>query len=388
MRFRSEVGESLTLKFAEAAGKRRQSGQPIISLGLGEPDFATPPAIIEATQRVLGEGVSTYSSPLGVQALREQIANKLTVENGIACTANHVVVTAGAKQAFQLVCMAILEPGDEVVVVGPSFVSFVPQLCLAEPDCNIKYIDVAKDDYKFPLQELSDVVSNKTKLIVINSPNNPAGYVLLEEEIREIYALVDRSNAYLISDEIYEKLNFSDKPFLSPGSLETEPTKVITINGYSKSHAMTGWRLGYACIPASIRQQVLKIQQHMNTNTCTFIQKAVASVNDLDETYLHEYRKSLLTRSNAVLQWAEQTQGVSLVAPQAGFFAFLNVGKLGLSSNEFCGQLIESCGVATTPGLAFGAEWDDHIRLSYAVSEKTLSDGLSLMTQFVKQLNS
>jgi aspartate aminotransferase len=384
MRFKDEVGQSLTLKFAESAARRRASGQSIISLGLGEPDFSTPISIIEATQRVLGEGVSGYSSPMGLPALREIIAEKLASENQVRCTADNILVAAGAKQAFQIVCMAMLEPGDEVVIIAPAFVSFVPQLYLSEPECVVKCIDISKNSFSAPLEQLEAAVNEKTKLIVINSPNNPAGYVFCPDEMSSIYQMARESDAYLISDEIYEKLNFSDEKMLSPGSLESSPERVITINGYSKSHAMTGWRLGYACIPDALKSRVLKIQQHMNTNTCTFVQKAVASVGRIDEGYLAQYREKLKKRSRMVVQWAESVDAISVVEPQAGFFAFLNISNSGVNSNDFCGRLIENMGVATTPGIAFGDKWDDHIRLSFAVPEATLVEGLGRITEFLE----
>jgi aspartate aminotransferase len=353
---------------------------------LGEPDFSTPAPIIEATQRILGEGVSGYSSPVGWPLLREQIAKKFARENSINCQASNILVTAGAKQAFQIVCMAMLEPGDEVVIVAPAFVSFIPQLYLAEPDCVVRTVNISKTDFGAPLQELSDVVNSKTKLVVVNSPNNPAGYVFSAEEMRSVYEMVENANAFLISDEIYEKLDFTNENegMLSPGSLEMQPERVITINGYSKSHAMTGWRLGYACIPETLQNKVLKIQQHMNTNTCTFVQKAVASIDHIDESYLVEYRSKLRERAAIVADWVNSTPGTSLVKPQAGFFAFLNISGLKLSSNEFCGQLIENSGVATTPGLAFGQEWDDHFRLSFAVPESILHEGLERISDFIE----
>jgi len=386
MRFRTEVGESLTLKFAEAASQRRNSGEPIVSLGLGEPDFNTPPEVIDAVKHVLDEGNSVYSSPMGLPPLRENIAQKLWKDNNIACGAENILIAAGAKQAFQIACMALLEPGDEVVVLAPAFVSFVPQICLAEPDCVIRTVDVSKTDFSTPVDELKAVVTSKTKIIVVNSPNNPAGYVTSAEELNMIYALAERHDAYIISDEVYEKLNFSEVAMMSIGSLEKKPERVITINGFSKSHAMTGWRVGYACIPKTLLSKVLKIQQHMNTNTCTFIQKALASIEHLDQSYISDYREILKSRSKAVAAWAESTSGISLVKPEAGFFAFVNIGVLGLSSNEFCSQLISKVGVATTPGVAFGPNWDDHIRLSFAVSDEILNDGLYRISNFIDSL--
>ena len=204
--------------------------------------------------------------------------------------------------------------------------------------------------------------------------------------MRSVFEMIEKSSAYLISDEIYEKLNFSAESMLSPGSLEEQPERVITINGYSKSHAMTGWRLGYACIPNLLQDKVLKIQQHMNTNTCTFVQKAVASIDNIDESYLVDYRLKLRGRADLVSHWASSTKGVSVIEPQAGFFAFLNISDLDLGSNDFCGQLIEQTGVATTPGLAFGDGWDDHVRLSFAVPESTLNEGLERIADYLKSV--
>lgn len=387
MIFREEVGESLTLKFAESAARRREMGLPIISLGLGEPDFATPPEIISATKEVLDEGTSQYSSPLGIAPLREQLANKFKQENAIQCDANNILVAAGAKQAYQLIAMVLLEPDDEVVVVTPAFVSFIPQILLAEPRCIVKTLDINKENFTFPLDKLEDVVSVRTKLIVINSPNNPAGYVIDEQELKAIYAIAEKYDCYVISDEIYEKLNFSSVTHKSIGALESEPKRVITINGYSKSHAMTGWRVGYACFPQQLKSKLLKIQQHANTNTNTFIQKALVKAGDVNEDYLHEYCAALALRCKMVSSWAETTERISLRSPEAGFFAFLNISDLDMSSNEFCGAVIEQVGVALTPGIAFGASWDDHVRLSYAVQPVELSKGLDLISQFVNGLS-
>lgn len=387
MIFREEVGESLTLKFAESAARRREMGLPIISLGLGEPDFPTPSEIIEATKLVLDEGTSQYSSPLGILPLREQIALKFQQENSINCDANNILVSAGAKQAYQLVAMALLEPGDEVVVIAPAFVSFIPQLLLAEPQCKVRTIDVDEQDFSFPLDKLESVVNNSTKLIIVNSPNNPAGYVISEQEVEAIYQIAEKYDCYILSDEIYEKLNFSSTASNSMGALESKPQRVITINGYSKSHAMTGWRIGYACFPEQLKGKILKIQQHTNTNTNTFVQKALVKAGVLNEDYLEEYRSILAKRCESVVDWAEHLNRISLCAPRAGFFAFFNISELDINSNEFCSAAIEEFGVALTPGIAFGKSWDNHVRLSYAVQPDVLSKGLELMSEFVKGLD-
>ena len=388
MYFRKEIGESLTLKFAESAGKRREQGLPIISLGLGEPDFDTPRELIDATIQQLQSGNSSYSSPLGLPKLREQIAARLSTENLIPAQAKNILVAAGAKQAFQIVLMAMLQPGDEVIVIEPAFVSFIPQIYLAEPDCVVHTVDVNPENFELPLENIKNILSEKTKAIVINTPNNPAGYVLSEGQLRELFELAVANDCYIISDEVYEKLVFDGQSHFSIGSVETEISQVITINGYSKSHAMTGWRLGYACYPSALNSKILKIQQHMNTNTCTFVQAAMVSVgSNLDMSFLQLYCEKLKVRRDRVAEFIDGCENLNLVAPSSGFFAFIDISQTGLTSNEFCGSLMESTGVATTPGIAFGKNWDDHIRLSYATEDSILDEGLSGLKEFALGLS-
>lgn len=386
MKINSQIKESSTLKFAQAARERIVKGEKIISLGLGEPEFDVPNEIVEATRKVLATKKSGYSTPTGLPQLRKKIANKLLVENGIHCTENNIIVTAGAKQAFQIVVSAILRPKDEVIILHPSFVSFVPQVLIAEPDCKVIKIDIDKKDFSLPLRKIENAITSKTKLLIVNSPNNPAGYMLTELELTFLYKLSKKHAFYLISDEIYEKLRFGNQQHFSPGSLETLPKNVITINGFSKSHAMTGWRLGYACFPQELFTDIQKLQMHTNTNTCTFIQEGVANGFDADMSYLDSYNDKLKTRIVWYQEMLERTPQVSGVLPEGGFFAFLNISKTGLDSNTFAGRLIEETGVATTPGLAFGENWDDHIRISFATDDDIVKEGLALIEKFIKNL--
>lgn len=385
MLFREEIGESLTLNFAAAAAERQKKGLPIISLGLGEPDFNVPEQIILATIKILQTKKATYSDPMGLLSFREKIAGKLRDENQINCGANNILVSAGAKQAFQQVCMALLEPGDEVIIINPSFVSFIPQVYIAEPQAYVKIIDVNKSDFSLPVESIKHAISSSTKLLIINSPNNPAGYVSSKEQLMELYNLAESNDFFILSDEIYEKLFFSDLSHFSIGSLESTPTRVITINGFSKSHAMTGWRLGYACFPILLRNKLLKLQQHMHTNTCTFIQMAMVEAFNSESDYLQVYNQKLSTRAKMVERAFSNISQVKLVSPKAGFFAFLNIKETGLDSNTFSSRLIEETGVATTPGIAFGHNWDDHVRISFATADKILEEGIELMCQFIKE---
>ncbi|MEN9790659.1 MAG: hypothetical protein RLZZ63_317 [Gemmatimonadota bacterium] len=386
MEFRSEIGESSTLRFAEAANQRRAAGKDIISLGLGEPDFEVPRALVDATIAVLARGASGYSSAMGLPALRARLAEKLLRENGIPATPSNILVTPGAKQAMQMGLFAVLEPGDEVVVINPSFVSFIPQVYIAEPRATVRVVDVSRADFALPMDRIAEAMGPRTKVILFNSPNNPAGYVATADEVRQLVDLAVTHDAYLFSDEIYEKLVFPGTTHRSPGSYEDAVTRVFTINGFSKSHAMTGWRLGYLCAPARFGDRLLKLQQHINTNTCTFIQQAMVDAFDADLSYLGSYATTLQRRARRVGEWLTQVPQVSVVAPQAGFFAFVDIGSLGMDSNTFCGRLIEETGVATTPGIAFGAAWDDHVRLSFAVDDAVLDEGMRRLVGFIQRI--
>ena len=386
MFFREEINQSLTLQFAEAAGRRRAAGLPIVSLGLGEPDFDTPPEFIKAVASVLSKGNSRYSSPNGIQGLRDKIAQKLSLENAIAAEPANIVVCAGAKPALSLALMAILEPGDEVVLLSPSFVSFMPQVLLAEPAVTVKNVPVVAGSMSIDLEQLRSAVGPKTRAIIINSPNNPAGFALERNDLSSIYKLAEEFNSYIISDEVYEKLSFSESAHVSIGSFEPAVKRVITINGFSKSHALTGWRLGYACIPAQLMSRVTKIQQHMYTNTCTFVQQAVAEAWEYECKHLTDYRDLLKARVDQITAWIGSVPKLTYIPPTSGFFAFISIKPLGISSNEFCSGLLSETGVATTPGLAFGSSWDDHFRVSYAVSDSDLLKGLEGIASYVRSL--
>jgi len=385
MRFREEIGESLTLGFAEAAGRRRQAGLPILSLGLGEPDFPTPVPLVEAVTEVLGEGNARYSSPLGLPGLRERIAGKLRDENGVPADAQRVLVAAGAKQALSIVLMAMLDPGDEVIVITPAFVSFVPQIYLAEPDAVVHVVGVERGTHALPLERIASLCGPRTRAILINSPNNPAGFMHERAELERLLAIAAAADAYVISDEVYEKLVFGRREHVSIGALEDSVQRVVTINGFSKSHALTGWRIGYATLPDAIASRVTKIQQHMNTNTNTFVQRALERAWDVDCPHLPAYLETLRGRAARVQAWLDRTPGLAGRVPDAGFFAFVDVSSAGLDSNRFCAALLEQRGVATTPGLAFGRDWDDHFRLSFAVDEATLEAALEQIAAFVAE---
>ena len=387
MRFNELIGESPTLVFAQAARERKKRGEAIISLGLGEPDFRTPDHIIKATVQALNqEKYGKYSSPNGIIELREAIAEKLQIENGIVTAPNNIIITPGAKQAFVLALMALLEPGDEVINISPSYVSYIPGIKIAEPGAIIRNVVLNQKDLSLDFEELHRSLSERTKVIIINSPHNPTGKMYSLAELIGIAEFARNHNIYVLSDEVYELLNFSGDRHYSIASFDGMDDLVITINGFSKSFAMTGWRIGYMCLPTQLIDKASKLQQHINTNTCTFIQPGALAAIKGPKKHISDYNKELRKRVGLFNDFIGRSSKISAFNSQGGFFGFINISGTAFShSNDFCAELIKETGVAMTPGIAFGKEWDNFVRISFAVDRDELEKALNMLEKFLNK---
>lgn len=385
MKFNKEISESLTLKFAESVGLRKKRGEDVLSLGLGEPDFDTPEALKESVVKALSNPSSSrYSAALGLMSLRQKIADDVKERCRIPAEMKNVVITPGTKQAVMLSLMALLEPGDEAVVVLPAYVSYVPQIYIAEPDAVVKIVNLKKEDYSLDMEAIERNVTPKTKVIIFNSPHNPTGMMIPETDQRKLFEIAEKNDAYILSDEIYDRLVFGDVPHFSIGSMEETVNRVITVNGFGKSHAITGWRIGYAIVPQQLMGKVTKLQQHINTNTTTILQQALDDAWPLPVDHLPAYNEKLRKRAKLFKEFLVAHPQLKGSNPQGGFFVFLNISSTGLDSNTFSGQLVDKTGVATTPGIAFGKDWDDHIRLSLAVDEDVLKEAFNRIDNFIE----
>lgn len=385
MKFNKEISESLTLKFAESVGLRKKRGEDVLSLGLGEPDFDTPEALKESVVKALSNPTSSrYSAALGLMSLRQKIADDVKERCHIPCEMKNIVITPGTKQAVMLSLMALLEPGDEVVVVLPAYVSYVPQIYIAEPDAIVKIVNLKKEDYSLDMEAIERNVTPKTKVIIFNSPHNPTGIMIPEADQRKLFDVAEKNDAYILSDEIYDRLVFGNVKHFSIGSLEETVNRVITVNGFGKSHAITGWRIGYAIVPQQIMGKVTKLQQHINTNTSTILQQAIDQAWPLPVDHLLAYNEKLRKRAELFKEFLAVHPQLKGSNPQGSFFVFLNISSTGLDSNTFSGQLVDKTGVATTPGIAFGKDWDDHIRLSLAVEENVLKEAFNRIHNFIE----
>ncbi len=375
--------ESSVLNFNKLVRELFAQGEKIYSLGLGEPCFKTPESIVEATIKALQDGKTRYSDSKGILPLREAISRKFYDDNRINASADRIFVTLGAKQAIVFALMAILEPFDEVINLCPCYVSYLPQISIAEPRAIVHNIDFDKVTHRIDLKTLNKCFNEKTKALLINFPNNPLGTTLHQSEADEIVRLVDsHPNCYVISDEVYEYLNYSNEPVISVGSYDNIKDRVFTVNGLSKAFSMTGWRVGYMHVPSTQTSALYRLCQHINTNVPTFIQYGAIEAINTGKDHLKEYLCGLRQKSD-FLSFAFSKYGNHIPSTSAGLFTFLDISRKGLSSDDFATTLLKEFRVAVNPGVSFGGNWDDHIRISLSGDQKDFEIGVSRMAKFI-----
>jgi len=334
MKIPREIKYSQTLQFTNEAKAKKSKGEKIISLGLGEPIFETPKEIVQSTYKAIKNGYTKYSNPYGLKELRELIKEELLRENNIDVSINNIIVTPGAKPALFLSLMAILEPNDEIILFTPCYVSYIPQIRLAEPKAVIKNIDLLKENFSIDWKRLKNNFSKKTKAILLNFPHNPTGKILNDGEFKDLIEFLMENACYIISDEVYEKLNFSKIPHYSPASIKKLRDRVITINGFSKAYSMTGWRIGYLVANKDLTRTISKLNQHINANTCTFIQKGVCSAFSLSSNFLSEYKEGLKKKAKFMYNILSKNKRLDIIPPRGGLFSFLNISKTGMNSDN------------------------------------------------------
>ncbi|MBI2385632.1 MAG: aminotransferase class I/II-fold pyridoxal phosphate-dependent enzyme [Elusimicrobia bacterium] len=384
MKIDAAVGASPTLAWAAKVAELRRAGRPIVSLGLGEPDFPTPPHVVDAAAKALRDGFTTYSAGAGLPELREAVARKLSRDNGVAAEAGEVVIVPGAKNALFLAAAAVLEPGDEAVHLTPGYVSNLPILKLAEPSCRAVEVALRGPAFDLDLERLEAAVGEKTRLLLLNYPNNPTGRRPSAAEAAGLLSLIRRRpKLIVVSDEIYERLPLGGGTPFSPAAAADIRERVVTVNGFSKSYAMTGWRIGYAHAAAPLAKKISLIHQQINTHTATFIQKAAVAALEGPHDHLDAFVSRLKTNKARYERFLRETPACRGSSPEGGFFAFVDVSAARLASDAFAAALLEETGVAVLPGLSFGAGFDAYCRLSLAVPEDAFSAALDRLAEFV-----
>ena len=387
------LAPSLTLAISAKAKAMKAAGESVVSFGVGEPDFNTPEHIIQAAKAALDAGHTKYTPSSGLLPLRKAICEKFKKDNGLCYEPSQIIVSNGAKHSIFNACYAVLEEGDEVIIPAPYWLTYpeVVKVCGATP----VYIDCKKENkFKFSAEDLKAAITPKTKMLIFNSPSNPTGAVYNEEEVRAIAKVCEEAEIFVLADEIYEKLCYNGvKAFSIAKCSEKMKDLTITINGVSKTYAMTGWRVGYLAAPADIAKAIDSFQSHATSNASSISQYATIEALASTDEEIGEMVSVFDKRREKLLKLASEIDGVQTVEPDGAFYVMLVVGGLyGKSYNgktitnsiEFADVLLEAEKVATVPGVSFGA--DDCVRLSYALGEADLEEGLKRIKRFVANL--
>jgi len=343
----NRMEKSATLRISDLANKLKRSGKDVISFSVGEPDFATPQHIMDAAKKALDEGKTHYTPSAGIPELREAIANKFK-ENGISASADEVIVTPGAKQAIFEGILSILNEGDEAILFDPAWVSYESCVRLA----GAKPVWVRTDEKKgFVPDNFMDSITRRTKLIILNTPGNPTGAVFDENTLKMIADIAKAHDIFVLSDEVYEKIIY-EGAHISIASFDGMRERTITVNGFSKSYAMTGWRLGYATAPPEILDAMLKIQQHSTSCATSFAQYGAVAALTGAQDCIAEMVSEFRARRDILIDGLKSI-GLECTRPKGAFYVFVNVGQYG-SGMDVAERLLNEAHVAVTPGRAFG----------------------------------
>ncbi len=382
MRFSKEIKESLTLKYGQLARELKELGHDIISMTVGEPNFKTPSYVVKSVSKYLNEGYTKYSDSQGILPLRVLISKDLNDSYNTNFTPSNVIITPGVKSGIHLALSAILSEGDEVIIMSPYYLSYPPLIKISEYDAKI--VDVPfLNDGTIDQQSLKKAFNAKTKCIIVNSPSNPTGKIFTVDEVNFIINLAKKYNTFILTDEIYDKLifeGFTFESFLGKGLDDL----VIYVNGYSKSYAMTGYRLGYVTATNEIIKKMVILQQNINTNPNTFIQYGVMSIYENEPTHIKPYLKELEYRVNLFNEFLQESKLFSGIKPEAGFYYFVDISKSKLTSEEFTEKLINEAKIVVTPGIAFGENFDNYVRFSLAINDESLIKAIKRLKEFEK----
>jgi aspartate/methionine/tyrosine aminotransferase len=357
----------------------------VIGLSVGEPDFETPSFVREAAKKAIDEGFTHYSPAAGYDELREAVAEKLRRENGIACDyESEVVITPGSSSGIFLALLALLDPRDEVLLPDPAWFHYSTLITLCGASAvglPIKFEQTASLD----IEEAERLITDKTKVLILNSPSNPTGIVFSKESIKLVSELAGEHDLIVISDEIYEKIIYPGNVHVSPGSLAELKQRTITSNGFSKAYAMTGWRVGYLAGPSEIIEKVTALNGYTLVCPSSMSQKAaLAALKDpRTVSCIKEMVDRLSGRRKVVLEALAGLPGVKVHPPQGAFYAWVDIRGTGMSSEEFAYRLIEDERVGVLPGTIFGENGRGHVRISFATGESQLGEGLERFRRFV-----
>ena len=390
----SKIAPSLTLEITAKAKKMKAEGVSIIGFGAGEPDFNTPQYIIDSAKKALDIGFTKYTPAAGTVELKNAICKKFLLDNNLVYDPSQIVISTGAKSSLYHAICAIINDGDEVIIPSPFWLTYPELVGLAGGEC--VYVKTEKENgYKMTAEQLKNAITDKTKCLILNSPNNPTGAVYTKEELYAIAKVAEEKNIYIISDEIYEKLVYDGAVHYSIAQYsEKIKEKTIIINGMSKTYSMTGWRIGYLAAPKDVAKAISSMQSHTTSNACSISQFAsVTALTDSKGTeFINEMQQVFNERRLIMIEKLNQIKDIVCIEPKGAFYVFVNVSKLYgkvFENTKIEGSLsFAECalkkGVALIPGIAFGN--DECIRLSYAISKEDIIEGLNRLAEFIAEL--
>lgn len=380
-----QLTPSTTLAITAKAKELKASGQDVIGLGAGEPDFNTPERIIDVACRAARDGDTKYTPSGGTVALKDAILAKTKRDSDLDYKRNEVMVASGAKHALYALFQAILDEGDEVIVPVPYWVSYPEQIKLA--DGVPVYVNTDETtSFKLTPALLEAAITERTKAVIINSPSNPTGMIYTEEELRLLGQVIERHDLLIVSDEIYEKLVYGDATFVSIATIDSLRDRTVIINGVSKSHAMTGWRIGYAIANATLIEAMTNLASHSTSNPTSIAQAAAVEAYNGPQDDVEMMRQSFAERLEIVYDRLIQIPGITCLKPQGAFYLYANAKEAATMSgfasvDDWCEAVLTEVHVALIPGSGFGQ--DDYVRLSYATELNRVLEALDRVETFI-----
>ena len=386
-----DVPPSATIAVTTRAQELKAQGVDVVGFGAGAPDFDTPDYIKEAAIEALKAGQTKYTAAAGIIELRKAIAEKLDKENGLKYAPEQIIVNIGGKHSVYELMQAVLDPGDEVILPTPYWVTYPETIKLADGVCKVVQTE-RENGYKITPAQLKEGITEKTAMLLINSPNNPGGFTYTPDELKAIAKVLEGTNVYVISDEIYEKLIYGDSKFVSFASLSEDAyNRTLTLNGFSKTFSMTGWRLGYTAGPLEVIKAMSRLQSHMTSNAVTFGQyAAIAALGPQADEAIEKMRAEFERRGKYMADRLNGMEGVECLESTGAFYCFPDVsGHYGRTiggvtikgSMDFAKALLEQANVALVPGLPFGC--DNNVRLSFACSLEQITKGLDRIEEWL-----
>lgn len=380
-----QIQESITIKMADLARGIERGGGRVIKLQTGDPDFATPEVVVNAAYEAMKAGNTHYVHSRGLPELRKAVADKLSQENG--CEYNpdtEILITQGAAHAIFITMQALLQPGDEVLLIEPFYMSYASSIRIAG-GVPVMVPTEAKDNFAVDLIRVRHALTERSRMLVLNSPCNPTGIVLASEEVTALAKLAAEHDLIILCDEVYEKLIYDDARHISVASLPDMKSRTITINSLSKTYAMTGWRLGYVAAPAEFISQMIKVFQYSATCVAPFVQKAatMALTTSGLANYIEMMRQTYDRRRQAGLAAVASIEGLGALRPRGAFYLMVDISNFSQDSVGFAFNLLKEAHLSLVPGASFGKSAEGWIRLTFAVPEQTLVGGIQRLGEYV-----